>query len=84
MTNHNGIVKEQLLHMLFGTVIFVVLAFIAVALDLAAAGVSKLGVSSFTHKSLENAAHGMLVVDFVLFATYLAKSSIQLVKEIMK
>ena len=84
MTNHNEMVKEQLLHMLFGTVIFVVLGSIAVGLDLAAVGVSKLGVSEFTRKAIEYAAHGMLLLDLVLFALYLVRSSTTLVKEMFK
>lgn len=84
MTNHNQMVKEQLLHMLFGTVIFIVLGGIAVSLDLAAAGVAKLGVSPFTHKAIEMAAHGMLVLDLILFAVYLVRSSYMLVKEMLK
>ena len=85
MTNqHNEMVKEQLLHMLFGTVIFIVLGAIAVALDLAAAGVLKLGVSEFTHRAIEYAAHGMMVLDLVLFGLYLVRSSATLVKEMFK
>lgn len=84
MTNHNEIVKEQLLHLLFGTVVFVVLAGIAVGLDLAAAGLVKLGVSDFTHQALEKAAHGILLLDLVLFALYLATSSFRLAKEMFK
>ena len=71
MKNHNELVKEQLLHMLFGTLIFVVLVAIAVGLDLAAAGVLRLGVSEFTHKAIAISAHGMLGLDLVLFALYL-------------
>lgn len=70
MTNHNELVKEQLVHLLFGTVIFIVLGAIAVALDLAAAGVLKLGVSVFTHRAIEYAAHTMLV-GFVTIRTVL-------------
>ena len=84
MTNHNEMVKEQLLHMLFGTMIFVVLGAIAVGLDLAAAGVMRLGVSEFTHKAIEYAAHGMMVLDLVLFGLYLVISSATLVKEMFK
>ena len=84
MTNHNDMVKEQLLHLLFGTIIFVVLGGIAIALDLAATGVLMLGVSDFTHKAIELAAHGMLVLDLVLFGLYLARTSFVLAKEIFK
>lgn len=81
---HNQIVKEQLLHILFGTVLFVALAGIAVLLDLASIYVATLGVSSFTQKALEYTAHGMLVVDLVLFLVYLAASSWALIKEMTK
>ena len=81
---HNQIVKEQLLHILFGTILFVSLAAIAVLLDLASIYVATLGVSSFTQKALEYTAHGMLVVDLVLFLVYLAASSGQLVKEMTR
>jgi hypothetical protein len=77
-------VKEQLLHMLFGTLIFVVLGAIAVGLDLASAGVATLGVSEFTSQAIEKAAHGMLLLDLVLFGLYLVRSSIILVKEMFK
>jgi hypothetical protein len=81
---HNSIVKEQLLHILFGTILFVVLAAIAVMLDLASVYVAGLGVSTFTEKSLEYTAHGMLVVDLILFVVYIATSSYQLVREMTK
>ena len=81
MTNHNQMVKEQLLHMLFGTMIFVVLVAIAVGLDLAAAGVLRMGVSQFTHRAIEYTAHGLLVLDLVLFVLYLIRSSTTLVRE---
>ena len=84
MTSHNEMVKEQLLHMLFGTIIFIFLGSIAVGLDLAATGVLKLGVSEFTHKVIEYTAHGMLLLDLVLFVLYLVRSSTTLVKEMFK
>ena len=77
-------VKEQLLHMLFGTVVFIVLGAIAVGLDLAAAGVFRLGVSNFTHKAIEISAHGLMLLDLVLFGLYLVRSSTTLVKEMFK
>jgi len=83
MTKHE-VVKEQLLHILFGTLLFVALAGISVSLDLASIFVASLGVSDFTQKTLEYTAHIMLVVDLVLFLVYLASSSWQLVKEMTK
>lgn len=84
MSNHHKLLKEQLLHMLFGTLIFIVLGAIAVALDLAARGIVSLGVSSFTHHAIEYTAHALLVVDLVLFLVYILKSSVDLVKEMLQ
>ncbi len=81
MGHHNALFKEQLLHMLCGSAIFVVLGGIAVALDLAAAAVEHWGVSVFTHRAVAFTAHAMLVLDLVLFGLYLVKSSRLLVKE---
>jgi hypothetical protein len=81
LKNHDEIVKEQLLHMLFGTAVFIVLAAIAVGLDLAASALVSLGVSAFTHGALEKTAHGMLVVDLLLFVAYVGTSSYKLLKE---
>lgn len=84
MTIHNEIVKEQLLHLVTGTVIFLTLGAFAVGLDLAATSILKLGVSEFTHKCIELTAHVMLVLDLLLFVLYLVRSSIILVKEMFK
>lgn len=84
MGTPNALFKEQLLHMLFGTLIFVVLGGIAVALDLTAYAVERLGVSPFTHAAVELTAHAMLALDLILFALYLAKSSWLVVKEALK
>jgi hypothetical protein len=84
MTGHKAIVKEQLIHMVLGTFVFIVLGGIAVALDLAAAGVKMLGVSSFTSGAIELTAHIMLVMDLVLFFLYIARTSWALSKEIFK
>ena len=67
--------------MLFGTLVFVVLVSIAVGLDLGANFIQKLGISEFTHKAVEHAAYGMLLLDLVLFAVYLLRSSINSAKE---
>jgi hypothetical protein len=81
---HGEIVKEQLLHIVFGTLVFVFLGAIAVALDIASGYVASLGVSEFTHKTLEYTAHGLLLVDIILFVVYIATSSWQLIKEMTK
>lgn len=83
MATHNQLVKEQLQHMLFGSLLFVCLASIAVALDIGADSIVKLGgVSHFTYLAIETMAHALLVLDLGLFILYLYKSSITLVKEI--
>lgn len=84
MTNHNGIVKEQLLHMLFGAIIFIAIGVLATGLDLFAGMTLRFGVSDFTHSVLVFSAHGLLVCDLGLFAIYLIRSSVTLVKEMFK
>jgi hypothetical protein len=81
---HQEIVKEQVWHIVIGTMLFVVLAAIAVALDLASLYVAGLGLSVFTQKTLEYTAHGMLVVDIILFVVYITKSSWDLLREMTK
>ena len=76
--------KELLLHMLFGTMIFLVLAMAAVGLDLAAQWATSIGVSKFTAAALSGSAHILLAVDLTLFAAYIAKTSWLLVKEMFK
>lgn len=82
--NHHRMVKEQLWHMLLGTLIFVTLASLAVGIDLAASYMMHLGVSSFTHQTLELTAHCMLILDVILFLVYLATSSFELLKEMFR
>lgn len=84
MSQHKDLVKEQVLHLSFGTLVFLALGAIAVALDLFASYVKGLGVSPFTHLAIEYTAHGMLALDLVLFVLYLGKSSYLLVKEMFK
>lgn len=45
-----------------------------------AANAATLGVGSFTHKAIEYTAHGLLVIDLILFLVYILKSSFDLVK----
>jgi len=81
---HHQIVKEQLLHILIGTILFVVFGAIGVSLDLVSSYVATLNVSTFTKNSLEYVAHGMLGLDLILFVVYLAVSSWQLLREMTK
>ncbi|MDR2195738.1 MAG: hypothetical protein LBE50_03945 [Gallionellaceae bacterium] len=80
----NQIVKEQLWHILFGTLLFAAIAAVAVLLDLAASRVGELGTSVFTQKVLEYTAHWILLVDLALFLVYLASSSWRLLREMTK
>jgi hypothetical protein len=83
VATHNEIVKEQLLHMLSATAIFIVLGAIAVGLDAGADAVASVqGVSAFTHYAIEITAHVMLVLDLSLFAVYLYTSSVSLFRAI--
>ena len=81
---HGEIVKEQLWHIVIGTIVFVFLGSIAVMLDIASTYVAGLGVSDFTQQTLEYTAHGLLFVDIILFVVYIATSSWQLIKEMTK
>lgn len=83
MQNHLSL-KEQVVHVLSGSVFFVVLAAVAVIFDLLATWVKGIGVSEFTHEALTLTAHGLLIVDIILFIIYMGASSIQLIKETFK
>jgi len=76
--------KELLLHIAFGTGIFLALASAAIGLDLLAVKVAQLGVSTFTSSVLSWTAHIIMGVDLVLFAAYTVKVSIKLLKELYK
>lgn len=82
--DNNLMVKNQLIHLMFGTLIFVVVASFAVLLDLLANFVASLGVSFFTHKCIEIFSHCMLIVDLALFTVYVCVSSKNLIKEMFK
>ena len=79
-----AIVKEQLAHMLAGTAIFIVVGALAIGLDLLSQRLPGWGVSGFVSITLLWAAHGLFLVDLVLFVAYIAKSSIELLKEIFR
>jgi hypothetical protein len=84
VSDHFRIVKVQLQHMVFCSLLFVALGAIAVGLDAGAEMVGKIeGVSAFTANAINITAHALLVLDLALFATYLGKSSIALFKEIL-
>lgn len=82
--DHNKVAKEQLLHLLFGVIFFLVIGCVAVLLDLLSMWVQTIGVSSFTSSALAFTAHAMLVGDLVLFFIYLIVASYDLIKGMMK
>ena len=82
--NHIKIAKEQLLHLVFGVLFFLLIGTIAVGLDLLSDWVSTTSVSSFTSSALRSTAHAMLILDLVLFCTYLTAASMNLIKEMAK
>ena len=76
--------KEQLVHMATATVVFLVLALLAVGLDLLTGVFAKLGASTFTLNVLSFTTHAMLCVDTVLFLVHLAKASVLFVRGLWK
>jgi hypothetical protein len=78
--NQTKLAKEQLVHIVFGSLFFVVIAMVAVALDLLSTWVRSLGVSQFTSSALAFTAHALLVIDLVLFFVYLVVTSLELIK----
>lgn len=82
--DHKVVIKEQVLHIIFGAVFFVIIAVFAVGLDLASGFVKGLGVTPFTSQALELSAHAILVLDLVLFFVYLIVASIELAKGMVK
>lgn len=73
-------VRQQLLHIFYATLIFAVIGAVAVGLDLASVWVGTLGVSEFTKLALYYASHTLLVLDLGLFALYLGKTSLDFVR----
>lgn len=82
--DHYKIIKEQLLHVIFGALIFVVIGSLAVGLDLAAGLLQGIGVSGFTGRALVFAAHLLFVVDLILFLIYLLSTGYDLIKMMLK
>lgn len=84
MNGHHRLIREQVLHMLFGTMIFILLGALAVGLDLASQWVRTLGVTPFTYNAISYFAHGLLCLDLVLFVAYVVRTSCDLIREIFK
>lgn len=82
--DHNKVVKEQILHLIFGAAFVVIIGAFAVGLDLASSFVKSLGVTAFTSQALEFSAHAVMVLDLVLFFVYLIATSVELVKGMFK
>lgn len=82
--NHNRIIKEQILHIVFGALFFIFIGLFAIGLDLASRYAKQIGVTAFTSQALELSAHAILVLDLVLFFIYLIVASIELVKGMVK
>lgn len=78
MQPHSQLHAEQLLHLFFWAVVFVFFGGIAVGLDLAAAYISSLGVNSSAPDALEFSALCIVVVDVVLFCSYLGRASMRM------
>ncbi len=81
MAPPQSMVKEQLMHMLHGSSICLVLACLAVMMDLAASAIVTLGVSPFTHDAIALLSHLMLIADGLLFLMYLIRSTYLIAKE---
>jgi hypothetical protein len=82
--NHHVSLKDQVAHILSGTLIFIIIGAISVLLDLAASWVKSIGVTEFTHYVLTQTAHGLLILDTGLFLIYIFTSGIQLAKGMFK
>ena len=82
--NIKKISMEQLIHLLFGVLFFLIIATTAVGLDLLSSFVDRIGVSRFTARALELTAHVMLILDLVLFLVYLVIAARDLIKGMMK
>jgi len=82
--DHSKVAKEQVLHLVFGAMFFVIIGIFAVGLDLASGFVKHIGVTDFTSQALEISAHAILVLDLVLFFIYLIVTSIEVVKGMVK
>lgn len=77
--DHTKVAKEQLVHLFYGIVFFLIIGVAAVSLDLLATYVETLGVSKFTASALGFTAHTMLVLDLFLFLVYLLVASRDLI-----
>lgn len=78
------LVLEQLLHILFGTLIFAVIGLVGAGLDVIASRLPSWGVSGFTHNVLTWVAHILMILDVVLFLIYLIRSGWALLKEMFR
>jgi len=77
-------VKESLLHVVFGAMVFIVIGIVAVLIDMLSGMLPSIGVSKFTQQSLEYASHAMLIGDLVLLFIYAIKSGHTLIMEMFE
>ena len=80
----HSLVKAQVAHMLTVTMLFTLLAGIAVFLDLAAIQIRQLSATDFTSRAIELTSHAMLLIDITLFGLYSLKTSVVLVMDIFE
>jgi hypothetical protein len=78
--NHRNTSVEHILHILIGAGIFVILALVAVAIDVLSDGLAILGASQFTIDILSVVSHIALVIDVLLFVIHTVVSSIALTR----
>jgi len=69
MKSPRNIAKDQIAHLLYSVAFFLVLASVAVGLDLLSAWVRQPGVAPFTDLAISLTAHAMMALDMVLFFT---------------
>jgi hypothetical protein len=77
-------IKEQILHLLVGSFLFLLIAIIAIFFDFLSSELEHLKVSAITITLLEYTSHALLVTDLVLFFIHVLVSSKALIKEMLK
>jgi hypothetical protein len=65
--DHRQAIRDQVVVLIYSIAFFFLLITAAVALDLLAQWVRTLGVAEFTYQMIAWSAHGMLILDMILF-----------------
>jgi hypothetical protein len=65
--DHEHLMRNQAVRLIYSVVFFLVFAAIAVALDLLSQWITTLGVTDFTYYLVSWTAHFMLILDVLLF-----------------